>query len=204
MGALGLGSLPLVCPKQVHGNRIVQLKTASAQSVADFRTQAARGADALVVQVRGVAGLIASADCMAVVLVAPSGHFAVVHAGWRGVENGIVVQALRKLVLAEPGLSTDASCINVYKGPYIHAECFEVSEDVHQLFTDRYGSAVAPDSAHIDLGRAVDMDLVRAGVDPARIADVGECTVCCSDRWFSYRAAGGVCGRHGALCAAVS
>lgn len=201
--ALALGSSALVQPKQVHGDRVLQLKKATAQLVEEFRTQAERGADALVIQPKGVAAVLAFADCVPLVMVGPSGHFAVVHAGWRGVDAGIAVAALRKLVLCEPGLSTDASCINVYRGAYIHAECFEVGEDVHQLFVDRYGSAVAPDSTHIDLGKALDIDLVRAGVNPERIAEVGECTVCNHDRWFSYRASKGECGRHAALCVAL-
>lgn len=203
MEELGLQGLPLVVPKQVHGDRVVSLAKASARSVEDFRAEAAKGADALLVQDRGVATMMCSADCVLLVMVAPSGRFAIVHAGWRGVENGVAVAALHKLMLGEPGLSVDASCVNVYRGSYIHAECFEVGKDVHELFVERFGSSVAPDTMHIDLGRALDLQLVRAGIDPARIADVGRCTVCDNGRWFSYRAQGGVCGRHGAFCAAV-
>ena len=41
--------------------------------------------------------------------------------------------------------------------------------------------------------------LVAAGVEARRIADVNCCTVCDNRNWFSYRAQGGVCGRHGAF-----
>ena len=201
--ALELGETPVVVPKQVHGDRIVSLAQASAQSVASFREEAAKGCDALLVQARGVAGLMCFADCVPLVMVAPSGRFAVVHAGWRGVENGIAVKALHKLVLGEPGLTTDASCVNVYRGAYIHAECFEVDPDLRDMFVDRFGAQVAPDQTHVDLGRALDIDLVRAGIDPARIADVGRCTACDTASWFSYRAEKGLCGRHGALCVAL-
>lgn len=202
--ALGLPGVPLVVPKQVHGERIVALKKASAQEVEAFRTEAGKGSDALLVEARGVAALMNFADCVPLVMVAPSGRFAVVHAGWRGVDNGIVVKALHKLVLGEPGLSVDASSINVYRGAYIHGECFEVSPELHQRFTERFGDGVAFDSTHIDLGRALDADLVRSGVDPKRIADVDACTVCSNGDWFSYRGQGGTCGRHAALCAALS
>jgi copper oxidase (laccase) domain-containing protein len=49
----------------------------------------------------------------------------------------------------------------------------------------------------------LDAQLVKAGVDRARIADVDRCTVCDNANWFSYRAQGGVCGRHSALCVAL-
>ena len=203
MSALGIEGTPLVVPKQVHGDRVAVLSKASAQAVEEYRQLVAKGADAMMVEARGVAALMNFADCVPLIIVAPSGRFCVVHAGWRGVENGIAVNALHKLMLGEPGLSVDASHVNVYRGAYIHAECFEVGEDVHDLFTERFGRGVAYDDTHIDLGRALDAQLVKAGVDRARIADVGRCTVCDNANWFSYRAQGGVCGRHSALCVAL-
>lgn len=203
MEALGLEEAALVVPKQVHGDRVVALRKATAQSVEEFRTEVGKGADALLVEARGVAAMLCYADCVPIVIVAPSGRFAVVHAGWRGVENEIVVKAMHKLMLGEPGLSVDASHVNVYRGAYIHAECFETGPDVHDLFTERFGRSVAFDDTHIDLGLALDKQLVKAGVDPKRIADLGRCTVCDNAHWFSYRAQGGVCGRHAAICAAL-
>ena len=199
MEALSLEGKPLVVPKQVHGDRVLSLRRANAQSVEEFRTEAGKGADALLVEARGVAAMLCFADCVPLVIVAPSGRFCVVHAGWRGVENGIAVKALHKLMLGEPGLSVDASHVNVYRGAYIHAECFETGPDVRDLFVEQFGRSVAPDETHVDLGRALDIALVKAGVDPARIADVGRCTVCDNEHWFSYRSQGS-CGRHGALC----
>ena len=203
MDALGLAGLPLVVPKQVHGDRVAVLSRANVQSVDEYRTLVAKGADAMLIEPRGVAGIMNFADCVPIVIVAPSGRFCIVHAGWRGVENGIVTKALHKLMLGEPGLAVDASHVNVYRGAYIHAECFEVGEDVRDLFIERLGRKVEHDETHIDLGRALDISLVKAGVDPTRIADVDRCTVCDNAHWFSYRAQGGVCGRHAALCAAV-
>ena len=201
--ALGMDGVPYVVPKQVHGDRVVQLRKANAQSVEEFRDQAARGADALLLEARGVAGMMCFADCVPLVIVAPSGRFAMVHAGWRGVQNGIAVKALHKLMLGEPGLAVDASHVNVYRGAYIHAECFEVDAELHYSFVEQFGRAVAFDPTHIDLGRALDLELVKAGVNPDRIADVGQCTVCDNGRWFSYRGQGGVCGRHASVCAAL-
>lgn len=201
--AMELDGTPIVVPSQVHGDRVLSLDNSSPDAVEAFRHEAEKGADALLVQSRGVGALLNFADCVPLIMVAPSGHFCVIHAGWRGVDNGIAALALRRLVLAEPGLSVDAAQVNVYRGAYIHAECFECGADVHRRFTDQFGSSVAWDDTHIDLGRALDLTLERAGIDPARIADVGCCTVCDNEHWFSYRAQGGTCGRHAAFCAAV-
>ena len=89
---------------------------------------------------------------------------------------------------------------SVYIGPYIHAECFECGLDVHRAFVERFGEACAPDGAHIDLGAALVADLADAGIDTERrLADADICTACDTQRFYSYRASGGVCGRHGAL-----
>lgn len=92
-----------------------------------------------------------------------------------------------------------ASQFNVYIGPYIHAECFETSEDIHQKFVDSFSSRCDAGYRHIDLGEALRVQLERAGIAPERIADVDTCTVCHNDEFFSYRAQNGVAGRHGAF-----
>ena len=92
-----------------------------------------------------------------------------------------------------------AAALNAYLGPHIHAECFETGADVRARFVDRYGADVAPDGRHVDLARALACDLGGAGLAAERIADAGACTACRPDDYFSYRASGGTCGRHGAI-----
>lgn len=197
LAAVGAADCMLVNPNQVHGDTVLAIDDAAAPALGVARARAAEGADALVVGVDRVAALLCYADCVPLILVAPGGHFAVVHAGWRGVDAHIAVKALDRLLSSAPGVA--ASEVNVYRGAYIHAECFETGEEVHRRFVDAYGQEVAFDDRHIDLGRALDFDLTRAGIVAERIADVGCCTVCDNGHWFSYRAQGGVCGRHGAF-----
>ena len=47
-------------------------------------------------------------------------------------------------------------------------------------------------------------DLSRAGLDLDRVADIDICTVCNTERFFSYRAEGGDTGRHGAFAIRIS
>ena len=70
-------------------------------------------------------------------------------------------------------------------------------------FAKRYGEQVLADDNHVDLSRAVGADLQRAGLAAQRIADTDICTVCSVDRYFSYRAEGGTCGRHAAVAVHV-
>ncbi len=193
--ALGFAGAPLVVPKQVHGVEIV--KVGAPDDVPGAQAQAAAGADAVLVEAPGVGALLNFADCLPLILVAPSGRFAVVHAGWRGALAGIAGKAVRELAQAQGEGS--AAGFNAYIGPHIRSECFETSEDIAARFADAYGADVLADSRHVSLARVVSVDLARAGVSHDRIADAGICTVCNSDRYFSYRAAAGNCGRHAAV-----
>lgn len=203
--ALGVGSKRLVVPNQVHGTDLVFVDSDEEEAVAAAAARASSeaGADGVIVSAPDVAALLCFADCVPVIIVSPTGRFAVVHAGWRGVYASIAVRSVRAMAEAEAGVfgsvASAAASYNVYIGPHIHAECFETAPDVHGLFTGKFGETCAPDEKHVDLGRALRLDLVGAGIDTSRVADMGVCTVCNSEDFFSYRASGGVCGRHGAL-----
>lgn len=195
--SLGLADVSLIVPNQVHGTHVVRVSGPSdAPRAAD---EAAEGADAIVVSGSGVAALLNFADCLPLIIVSPSGRFAVAHAGWRGAVAGIAGKAVRALAQEDAGQGVDASMFNAYIGPHIRSECFEVSEDVATRFCERYGNDVLADARHVSLARAVSEDLMEAGLDGARIADAGICTVCNAQRYYSYRASGGACGRHAAF-----
>ena len=199
--AMDAARAPLVMANQVHGDRIVAVGASDAPSLEEARSLALAGADARVVEVPQVAALLCFADCVPVIIVSPTGRFAVVHAGWRGAVAGIAGKAVRELAARdEPSLGIGAAAAyNAYIGPHIHTECFETGPDVRARFVERFGEAVAPDHCHVDLARAVTADLEAAGLRVPRIVDAGVCTACQPDAYFSYRASGGLCGRHGAF-----
>ncbi|MEG1434480.1 MAG: polyphenol oxidase family protein [Gordonibacter sp.] len=199
--AMDAAHAPLVMANQVHGDRIVEVRASDAPSLEAVRALALAGADALVVEVPQVAALLCFADCVPVIVVSPTGRFAVVHAGWRGAVAGVAGKAVQQLAERdEPSLGIEAAAAyNAYIGPHIHAGCFETGLDVRAQFVERFGPAVAPDGHHVDLARAVASDLEAAGLHAQRIVDAGVCTACHPDAYFSYRATGGTCGRHGAF-----
>ncbi|WP_428421926.1 polyphenol oxidase family protein [Paraeggerthella hominis] len=199
--ALGASDARLVMANQVHGDTLVCIEDASAPLVDEACTQAQKGADALVVGARGVAALLCFADCVPVVIVSPTGRFAVVHAGWRGVMNGVAAKAAGTLAqLDRPRLGAGASSeYNVYVGPHIRTCCFETGTDVRDRFAARFGSGCIADNGHVSLVKALSVGLEEVGVSPHRIVDAGVCTQCSHEEYFSYRASGGVCGRHGAI-----
>ena len=226
--AFGADPDKLVVPTQVHGVKIVSCgpECAGARvctNLTEAQQEAEAGADAVLVSVPDVPALLCFADCVPLILAAPSGSFAVVHAGWRGVLAGIAGDAVRALldaevqtearvqaqarmdtdceagIACEADTSCEASMLNAYIGPYIHAECFECDAEVVSQFAAAYGRACVVDESHVDLGAALRCDLARAGVISERIADADLCTVCNNERYFSYRAQDGCAGRHGAF-----
>lgn len=193
LAALGAGDCSRVAPRQVHGTEVI---VADGEYPSPGERSEVIEADAVVTLESRMAVQLSFADCLPLVLTAPSGAFAVVHAGWRGAFAGIAGKAARALCAAagcEPGQ------LNAHIGPHIHPECFETSAEIAASFAEEYGAEVLMDARHIDLARAVGVDLSRAGADVQRIADCRICTVCNSDRYFSYRASGGTCGRNAAL-----
>lgn len=202
MSAFGASDFDVLVPHQVHGSTVVEVDDRTSFTFA--RQQARAGADALVVDMPHVAALLCFADCVPLIAVGPTGAFAVIHAGWRGVENEIAVAAVHKLAAAvarkqDVSLQDALGVINVYLGPYIHAECFETGPDVHRLFAEKFGPTCVYDASRINLGQALRIQLVRSGICEDRIADVGLCTVCENQMFFSFRAQSGNAGRHGAL-----
>ena len=190
LDAIGAHGEPAIVPKQVHGTRVVRVTQPSDVGRASF--EAAEGADAVQVDVEGVPAIINTADCLPLIVVTPSGRFSVVHAGWRGALARIASVAVRSL--AEGG--EDPSTFNVYIGPYIHAECFEVGEEVEAQFADEFGDDVIVQARHVSLARVVAGDLASVGISSDRIVDCDICTVCHPDEYFSFRFSDGDCGRQ--------
>lgn len=192
---------PLIVPNQVHGDTVLVLDSSDEAELEVFRKRANEGADGLILKDAQAAAMLCYADCVPVIIVSPSGQFAVVHAGWRGVMNTISVKAaLRMAQLDQLEYGSEAQQkYNVYIGPHIRRECFETSEELHDSFVEKFGSSCDAGYRHIDLSQALTIQLTQAGIDPERICDLGLCTVCNNDEFFSYRAQGGIAGRHGAF-----
>lgn len=207
LDCLGCGEASMLVPSQVHGKTVLTIDSPEAAASWLARAEAdpkVKECDAITVECAGVAAQLNFADCVPVIIVAPNGDFSVVHAGWRGVENLISVEALEGLAkdvalkCSMPVADAIASS-NVYIGPHIMGECFEISAEIHDRFVRAFGSECDVDPRHIELSAALKTQLVRAGVTEERIASLGMCTVCNNDKFFSYRGQGGVCGRHGAF-----
>lgn len=199
--ALGLDHLEqsLIEPKQVHGDHIVCVRSHDVAALDQARAEAQAGVDAIVCTATDVPVLLCFADCVPVILVdAHSGAFAVVHSGWRGTLARIAAKAARAL-MRESG--ADSHSILAYIGPHICGADYEVSEELLASFEAEFGTIVnaGGSTAHLDLSRAIVSALTSVGIEAEHISDCCPSTATNLDRFYSYRAEHGQCGRHAAI-----
>ncbi len=198
--SLGIGSLGprLVTAEQVHGEHIAVI--GEAQAGRGARVSAGEGplpaTDAVVTLAARVPVMLFFADCVPVVLVAPGRAIAVVHAGWRGALAGLPGKTVAELAQRADVKPRE---VTAYVGPHIGACHYEVGDEIMSQFFNAFGTVARAESGGLDLGSVVAASLTSSGVDPCRIACLGTCTAEATERFFSYRAEGGLTGRHGAL-----
>jgi YfiH family protein len=132
----------------------------------------------------GLPMLAFSADCLPIAVARTDGvrRLAVVHAGWRGLAEGVVTAAVSAV-----GGETAAAI-----GPAIGPCCYEVGEEVSSLFDEDLTVA-----RHLDLWAAAERSLRRAGVASVERLDL--CTRCHPELFFSHRRSGRARGAQGVL-----
>ncbi len=140
--------------------------------------------DALVTAGEGFSLAVAIADCVPVALVGEGG-VGMVHSGWRGTLKGISGKAAKEM--GEP------SSVRAYIGPGIRRCCYEVSEEISAEFADRFGGGVV-EGRMLSLAGAIRANLHEVGV--TEVHDLGLCTGCRTDLFYSHRKEGPKTGRN--------
>ena len=187
---LGISAAQVTSPRQVHSNRVVVVTGAHAgATIAD--------SDGLVTITPGVALLLRFADCQPVLLYDPTHHaLALVHAGWRGVAQGIARRAVETMVQA---FGTRPADLLAGLGPAIGPCCYTVGDKVAAamgyVLPDWSGAlaALGEDQWSLDLSAANAQQLSAEGV--RQIETAGICTACNQHEFFSHRAGNGRTGR---------
>ncbi len=199
--ALGIDDLEerLLVPNQTHSDVVVVVDE-SPYTIEGIRKKISTGCDAIVVGVCDVPVMLCYADCVPVILVAPSG-FAVIHSGWRGTIARISAKALDELCRVSCCTPED---VVAYIGPHIRSSEYEVSQDLMDSFTSSFGSGVDDGSCRLNLSKAIEIALLDKGMSEENILDCGISTLQECERFFSYRAEEGLCGRHGAVACLTS
>ncbi len=110
---------------QIHSNTVVDANVSMPGMDADgsYTTQA------------NVVSVVMTADCLPVLICDRNGKgVAAIHAGWRGLLDGILEQGVTKLLDAIHGKPQD---LLIWLGPAIGPDRFEVGDEVRQAFLDK-------------------------------------------------------------------
>ncbi len=132
------------------------------------------------------------ADCLPIYFVHKSEVvFGLVHAGWRGLVNGILWKSSK--LLMDQGHSTNE--FEVLIGPSIKSCCFEVSDDVINQFNPAFVKNTENGKYRIDLQEMALNQLMSSGFQKDNITVLSDCTSCKEGKYHSYRRNGKKAGR---------
>lgn len=190
---------------QTHSNRAIQFRG----SLDEDWAASAESADAIWTNQANSVCAVLTADCLPILLCSQDGEtVGAIHAGWRGILNGVIANTVASLV--DSGIR--ASTLYAWLGPAIGPHQFEVGADVLTLFrqstlaSDPYQRALQQafvpkptDKGHsrekylADLYQLGTIALRQCGVHS--IYGGGFCTYNDANRFYSYRR-DGVTGRQ--------
>lgn len=145
--------------------------------------------DGLWTDEEGLPMLALAADCVTIAIARTDSDrpgLAVLHAGWRGLVEGVVVRAVSALG------GRPAAVV----GPSIGPCCYDVREDVAEPFVARFGADVVRDRT-LDLWTSAERALHTAGCVSVDRLDL--CTACNPELFFSERRMGKPRGTHGVV-----
>jgi YfiH family protein len=180
---VGIHDGKIVTMKQVHGDQIVEVKDKALKETGE--------ADGMVTVGTGIHLGVLTADCVPILIVAPKHKIvAAVHAGWRGTLMGIAGKMVRQF---NDSFGVRADEVEAALGPSIGACCYEVKDDVTRPLREKWGRTADANIQTRDGKSFVDLRhfncaiLESAGVSSKQIFQIGPCTSCASDEFFSYR-----------------
>lgn len=206
--------MTLVTLRQIHSDIIHSISHPPAEPPAG---------DGLITNQPGVLLGVLTADCLPVIVVDPRlGAVGVFHAGWRGTVKRIVEKGVGEMRCRFGSRTRD---LLAAIGPGIRGCCYQVGPEVREAFESRFsygnelfretkeqnqihekypllfltarapGHSELPKKIFVDLAEANRRQLANAGVPAKNICDLGLCTACHLDLFFSHRAEKAVTGR---------
>ena len=177
----------LVLSNQVHEKNVITVGEEDRGNGIIFPNKF-ESADALITAKRGVPLVTFFADCVPIFFLdKKEGVIALAHSGWKGTVLNIAGAVLEKFF---EEFNAEPQNIIAAIGPAIGVCCFEVGDDVSEIFFEKFGDSVLEKHEnrwHVNLEKAVFTELKEAGVLQKNITCSGICTCDNSDLLFSHR-----------------
>lgn len=195
---LGIEPHKIIIPYQTHGTDILEIDTSFFQLSEEEKSNSLHGIDALYTQLPGICIGVTTADCVPLLFFDPEKQvIAAAHAGWRGTCAGIAEKTISSLV---GRFNCEPSDILVAIGPSISSNVYEVGKEVVDHFEDAgfdIPTIITTNhtSYYLDLWKANQSSLEKAGVLSKHIEISGICTYTEHERFFSARRLGIKSGR---------
>jgi len=190
--SIGLDGTPIHWAHQVHGNAAATVRETAGGGEANVGH-----CDILATSLPGAAVVVQSADCVPILLAAPTAVGAA-HAGWRGSAKNVASEAVRAL----GALGATPGTLRAWIGPSIGPCCYAVGGEVAAQFAgDFVRAGCRGGQFRLDLRAANVAQLQAAGVPREAIFVHPACTHCGGERLASYRRDGARAGRMIALIA---
>jgi hypothetical protein len=157
-----LGSNTIVSMGQTHSNNVNFIEGSSSKIY--------QSTDALFTSNKNIALEIKVADCMPIFLFdKKSSFFGAIHAGWRGLADGIIENSIE--LLKEKRFELDDA--EVFIGPSISQKNFEVQSDVMSYFDSKF-SIVKDEKIFLSLQEVAIDKFASYGI--FNITNINECT----------------------------
>ncbi len=183
---------PVYKATQAHTDKVIVIESNNKEKYS-FENIKQEEVDGYIVDERGIATLITTADCNPVIILDKANRVvANVHAGWKGVINKIYIKAIQKMIEL---YGTRPEDIIVCIGPSIRKCCFSSEEEsFKEKFTSVFNYKEEyleyeknSNRFHIDLIKILKHELEEIDVkeDNIYVADI--CTRCNTKDFFSYR-----------------
>ncbi len=203
--ALGVDCESFVCSDQTHTTNVMRVGRED-QGNGVLRERKFRDVDGLITDEPGVTLVTYFADCVPLYFVDPIHHaIGLSHSGWRGTAARMGQVTLEKM---KQEFGTNAADTFCAIGPSICQSCYEVSEDVAEVFQAEFlgrESEILESKGkgkyQLDLWRANEIVLLEAGVPREQITVTEVCTCCNPKLLFSHRASKGKRGNLAAVLA---
>lgn len=190
---LGTDPEHMVASKQTHTTNIHLVTKADAGN-GITRPSVYDDIDGLATDIPGIALVTFYADCVPLYFVDPV-HRAIglAHSGWRGTVAGMGACMVRYM---QEHFNSRPEELVAAIGPSICVDCYEVSEEVAEQFREVFPEDVlqpgkAPGKYQLDLWKANQSILLRAGIQPEHMAVTNDCTCHNPEYLFSHRASHG-------------
>lgn len=191
--AVGIDTARFVHGRQVHGRTVSIASRDDAHGILEPSTLEA---DGYVTDIPGLPLAVFTADCTPLLMHDPAaGVVAAVHCGWRSTAADIMGEAVTQM----RSLGARPEDIRAAIGPCIRRCCFQTGPEVPAAMETLLGGDTdglwSPDPAaegklRLDLPGVVKRRLRQLGLAAAHIDDLGLCTMCRPELFWSHRAMG--------------